>query len=50
MNDQINDVTFHNMIDRDKFVYLMKNIGSNWVNIYWNSLRLKKQYFFYKQL
>ncbi len=25
MYDKINDVTFYNMTDRDKFVYLMKN-------------------------
>ncbi len=29
MYDKINDVTFYNMTDRDKFVYLIKNIGSN---------------------
>ncbi len=29
MYDKINDVTFYNMTDRDKFVYLMKKkIGS----------------------
>ncbi len=25
MYDKINDVTFYNMTDRDKFVYLMQN-------------------------
>ncbi len=29
MYDKINDVTFYNMTDRVKFVYLMQNIGSN---------------------
>ncbi len=33
MYDTINDVTFYNMTDRDKFVYLMQKHGSNWVNI-----------------
>ncbi len=46
--DKINDVTFYNMIDRDKFVYLMQkhwkqlsqSIETAWD--YWNSILYKQ--------